>query len=77
MEAIAQVSGEVDSVVSLEGTTREIALEGVIAEARARAVEAGADAATVALAEIEETPLAYLPGNAVRVAAKVIGELRA
>lgn len=75
--AIAQVSGEVDSVVSLEGTTREIALEGIVAEARARAVEAGADAATVALAEIEETPLAYLPGNAVRVAAKVIGELRA
>ena len=75
--AIAQVSGEVDSVVSLEGTTREIALEAVIAEARARAVEAGADAETTTLAEIEETPLAYLPGNAVRVAAKVIGELRA
>ena len=35
--AIAQVSGEVDSVVSLEGTTREIALESVVAEARARA----------------------------------------
>lgn len=75
--AIAQVSGEVDSVVSLEGTTREIALESIVAEARARAVEAGADAETTTLAEIEETPLAYLPGNAVRVAAKVIGELRA
>ncbi|WP_337182918.1 hydantoinase/oxoprolinase family protein [Shinella sp.] len=75
--AIAQVSGEVDSVVSLEGTTREKALESVVAEARARAVEAGAAAETVTLAEIEETPLAYLPGNAVRIAAKVIGELRA
>ena len=64
-------------MVSLEGTTREIALESVVAEARARAVEAGAAAETVTLAEIEETPLAYLPGNAVRVAAKVIGELRA
>ena len=29
------------------------------------------------LAEVEETPLAYLPGNAIRIAAKVIGELRA
>ncbi|PSJ56842.1 hydantoinase/oxoprolinase N-terminal domain-containing protein [Pseudaminobacter soli (ex Li et al. 2025)] len=75
--AIAQVSGEVDSVVSLEGSTREKALEIVVGEARARAVEAGADADTVILAEIEETPLAYLPGNAIRVAAKVIGELRA
>lgn len=75
--AIAQVSGEVDSVVALENTTREAALEGVVAEARARAVEAGADSTTITLAEIEETPLAYLPGNAVRIAAKVIGELRA
>ena len=74
--AIAQVSGEVDSVVSLEGTSREIALETIVGEARSRAVEAGADADTVTLAEIEETPLAYLPGNAIRVAAKVIGELR-
>ena len=75
--AIAQVSGEVDSVISMEGTTRERALEAVVAEARARAVEAGADADTVTLVEIEETPLAYLPGNAIRVAAKVIGDLRA
>lgn len=75
--AIAQVSGEVDSVVSLEGTSREIVLEALVGEARTRAVEAGADADTITLAEIEETPLAYLPGNAIRVAAKVIGELRA
>lgn len=75
--AIAQVSGEVDSVVSLEGTTREKALEGVVAEATARAVEAGAAAATVTLAEVEETPLSYLPGNAMRIAAKVVGELAA
>ena len=75
--AIAQVSGEVDSVVSLEGTTRERAMESIVEEARTRAVEAGAAHETVTLAEIEETPLAYLPGNAVRIAAKVIGELRA
>ncbi|MEI2707361.1 MAG: hydantoinase/oxoprolinase family protein [Albidovulum sp.] len=75
--AIAQVSGEVDSVVSLEGTSREKALDRVVAEARARAVEAGADEASITLAEVEETPLAYLPGNAIRIAAKVIGELRA
>jgi N-methylhydantoinase A/oxoprolinase/acetone carboxylase beta subunit len=75
--AIAQVSGEVDRVVSLEGTTREKALESIVAEARQRAVEAGAVAATIDLAELEETPLSYLPGNAIRIAAKVVGDLTA
>jgi N-methylhydantoinase A/oxoprolinase/acetone carboxylase beta subunit len=74
--AIAQVSGEVDTVVSLSGQTREVALERAIAEATRRATEAGADAATVMLAEIDETPLSYLPGNAMRIAAKVVGDLR-
>lgn len=75
--AIAQVSGEVDSVVALEGRSREAALEGIIAEARQRAVEAGAEESTVHLAEVEETPLSYLPGNAIRISVKVVGELRA
>ena len=35
--AIAQVSGEVDRVVSLEGTTRVAALEQIVNDARARA----------------------------------------
>ena len=75
--AIAQVSGEVDSVVSLEGTTRDAALERIVGAARQRAVEAGAVAASVELAELEETPLSYLPGNAIRIAAKVVGDLAA
>ncbi len=75
--AIAQVSGEVDRVVALEGSTRERALEAVVAEARTRAIEAGAKAETVELAELEETPLSYLPGNAIRFAAKVVGDLAA
>jgi N-methylhydantoinase A/oxoprolinase/acetone carboxylase beta subunit len=73
--AIAQVSGEVDRVVGLECTTREKALEGIVAEARLRAVEAGANPNSVQIAELEETPLSYLPGNAVRIAAKVVGDL--
>ena len=73
--AIAQVSGEVDRVVALEGTTRENALEGIVAEARLRAVEAGANPSSVQIAELEETPLSYLPGNAVRIAVKVVGDL--
>jgi hypothetical protein len=75
--AIAQVSGEVDSVVALEGRSREAALEGIIAEARHRAVEAGAAESSIQLAEVEETPLSYLPGNAIRISVKVVGELKA
>lgn len=74
--AIAQVSGEVDNVVSLSGRSRDSTIEGVVAEARRRAVEAGADAATITLAEIDETPLSYLPGSATRISVKVVGDLR-
>lgn len=73
--AIAQVSGDVDRVVSLEGSNRQQALDSVVQEARERAIEAGAQEATITLAEVEETPLAYLPGNALRISVKVIGEL--
>lgn len=74
--AIAQVSGEVDRVVSLDGQTREQAVASVVAEARQRAEEAGAAPESIQVAEIEDTPLAYLPGNASRIAVKVVGELR-
>ena len=40
----------------------------IVNDARARAVEAGARADSVELVELEETPLAYLPGNAIRIA---------
>lgn len=73
--AIAQVSGEVDTVVALAGTTRDQALESVVETARARAIEAGANPASLEVSELQETPLAYLPGNAVRVSAKVVGDL--
>ena len=73
--AIAQVSGEVDHIVSLDGTTREAALSASVAAAIARAVAAGADAETVQVVDIEDVPLAYLPGNATRVRVKVAGDL--
>jgi N-methylhydantoinase A/oxoprolinase/acetone carboxylase beta subunit len=73
--AIAQVSGEIDNVVSLAGRNREEVMAGLVAEARQRAVEAGADSETVVLVELDETPLSYLPGNATRIAVKVVGDL--
>jgi N-methylhydantoinase A/oxoprolinase/acetone carboxylase beta subunit len=73
--AIAQVSGEVDAVISMEGRSRDEALAEAIKTATDRAVEAGADPQSIDVADITETPLAYLPGNAVRIAAKVVGSL--
>ncbi len=74
--AIAQVSGEVDRIWHLEGRSRE----SVLAEAREMAYEkacrAGADPDTLELIESEDIPLAYLPGNAVRLRVKVAGWLK-
>ena len=70
--AIAQVSGEVDQVFS--GLGREEALERASSIARDRAISAGADPEHLHVVDIEDLPLAYLPGDARRVRVKVVGE---
>lgn len=74
--AIAQISGEVDRVYSLAEIPRDKALEQAKKEASQRAVEAGADPASVEIVDVEDVPLAYLPGNATRVRVKAVGDLR-
>lgn len=73
--AIAQVSGQIDRIYSLDDQTREDALEDAKSEATANAVEAGAAADSVDIVDIEEVPLSYLPGNAVRIKVKAAGTL--
>jgi N-methylhydantoinase A/oxoprolinase/acetone carboxylase beta subunit len=73
--AIAQVGGEVDRIVALEGTTREAALAEAKAEAVDRAVAAGADSDAVRVVDVDDVPIAYLPGNATRVRVKAVGDL--
>ncbi|MDI3299331.1 MAG: hydantoinase/oxoprolinase family protein [Bacillota bacterium] len=74
--AIAQVSGTVDRIFSLEQRSREAVLDEAREDAFAEAVRAGADPRSVEVIEVEEVPLAYLPGNAVRVKVKAAGRLR-
>jgi N-methylhydantoinase A/oxoprolinase/acetone carboxylase beta subunit len=74
--AIAQVSGTIDRVFALDAMSRTQALDEAARLARERACAAGADPAGVELLDLEEIPLAYLPGNAVRVKAKAVGRLR-
>lgn len=73
--AIAQVSGEVDRVFALEGTTRDAALAHARQDAIDRAVAAGAAPGTVEIVDVEDVPLAYLPGNATRIRVKAVGDL--
>ena len=73
--AIAQISGEVDRVYALAGTSRDAALDEAKTEASARAVAAGADPGTVQIVDVEDVPLAYLPGNATRIRVKAVGDL--
>jgi N-methylhydantoinase A/oxoprolinase/acetone carboxylase beta subunit len=73
--AIAQISGEVDRVYSLASMSREAALDDAKSEATAKAVEAGADRRTVEIVDVEDVPLAYLPGNATRIRVKAVGDL--
>lgn len=73
--AIAQVSGTVDRVFSYEALGRDKVLEQAREEAAGNAVAAGASASTVAITEVEELPIQYLPGRAVRVRVKAVGDL--
>ncbi|ADB52525.1 hydantoinase/oxoprolinase N-terminal domain-containing protein [Conexibacter woesei] len=74
--AIAQVGGEVDQMFSIgSGLTREEALEQASEEATARALAAGARPGSVRVVDVEELAIAYVPGNAVRIKVKAVGDL--
>jgi N-methylhydantoinase A/oxoprolinase/acetone carboxylase beta subunit len=70
--AIAQVSGEVDQVFS--GVGREDAIRKATELAREKAVLGGASADSLRVVEAEDLPLAYLPGDALRVRVRVVGD---
>jgi len=74
--AIAQIGGETDRIFSLAEMSRDQALGIAKSEAVDKAVAAGADRDTVEIVEVEEVPLAYLPGNATRIMVKAVGDLK-
>ncbi|HSJ27499.1 MAG TPA: hydantoinase/oxoprolinase family protein [Acidimicrobiia bacterium] len=73
--ALSQVGAQIDRVIALGGTTRQAALDAISEDARARCVEAGAEAETIRVVDVDEVPLAYLPSNAVRMSLRVVGDL--
>ncbi|HAA64883.1 MAG TPA: hydantoinase subunit beta, partial [Thermoanaerobacter sp.] len=73
--AIAQVSGEIDRIYSLSDMSREAALNDAKQRAINEAIKAGANPESVDVVYVEDIPLAYLPGNAVRIRVKAAGNL--
>jgi N-methylhydantoinase A/oxoprolinase/acetone carboxylase beta subunit len=71
--AIAQVSGEVDQV--FRDLPRSEAIAKAAALAADRAVAAGANRATLETVETEDIPIAYLPGNSIRVRVRGVGDV--
>ncbi|MBM3584228.1 MAG: hydantoinase/oxoprolinase family protein [Alphaproteobacteria bacterium] len=71
--AIAQVSGECDQV--FQGLPREAVIAEATRIAERRAVAAGADPASLKVVEVEDLPLAYMPGNALRARVRVVGDI--
>lgn len=74
--AIAQAGGEVDRIFALDTATRQEVLAAAKNEATGKAVAAGARPGSVQIVEVDEVPIAYLPGNAVRVRVKAVGDLQ-
>ena len=76
-DPVVRYSGRLGLLRYLLGAMgREAALESAREEARERAIAAGADRETISIMQVEEIPLAYLPG-AVRVNVKAVGDLAA
>ena len=71
--AMAQISGEVDQVYS--DVSRGEAIESATRLARARAIESGADESTLVTVDVDDLPMAYIPGNCRRVKVRVAGAL--
>lgn len=71
--AIAQVSGEADQV--FRDLSRDEAIAAALKIASDRAVQSGAARDSLKTIEVEDMPIAYLPGNALRVRARVAGSI--
>ncbi|NOZ66219.1 MAG: hydantoinase/oxoprolinase family protein, partial [Alphaproteobacteria bacterium] len=73
--AIAQIGAEIDKVFSYDDIGREKAMDMAKQEVIEKAVTAGALRDTIEIIDIEEVPLAYVPGGAVRLRIKAAGQL--
>ncbi|MFQ5548116.1 MAG: hydantoinase/oxoprolinase N-terminal domain-containing protein [Woeseia sp.] len=75
--AIAQIGGEAERLVSYRDQAREQAISQVTREAVELARAAGADAATIKVADIEETSISYMEEGSTKLRIKAVGDIAA
>lgn len=73
--AIAQISGQVEKIFMLDKIGREEAIKEAKNMAIEQAIKAGADPESIEIVDIDDVPLAYIPGNATRIRVKAAGNL--
>ena len=74
--ALGDISGTVERIYSLENQDYKTVIEEARKEAILEAIQAGADPAKVDIIQLEDFPLAYLPGNAIMDRVKAAGPFK-
>jgi len=75
--AIAQIGGEVERLVNFNELPRKDAIAQLSGEATRIAVSAGADAASIRIAEVEETTMSYMNEGSTKIRVKAVGDIAA
>ena len=73
--ANAQVGSETESIVSYRRISREKVIQEMTARLTAELQHAGADSATIRVADIEETAVSYMADESTRIRVKMVGDL--
>ncbi len=73
--SIAQISGQIEQIYVYSEQNREESLNDAQRQAADLAKEAGADANTLELVEVEEIPIAYNADGSTKVRVKIVGDL--
>ena len=75
--AIALIGGEAERFVNYRETARETCIAETRAAAQQVAISAGAQAASIRVTEMDETPIPYMDPGATRIRVKVVGDVAA
>ncbi|GIN94073.1 hydantoinase [Siminovitchia terrae] len=73
--ALGDISGTVERIYSLEEQDYQKVIQEARSEAIQEAIDAGANPEKVDIIQLEDFPLAYMPGNAILVRVKAAGPL--
>tara|TARA_R110000824_G_scaffold45409_20_gene131376 strand:- start:6130 stop:7692 length:1563 start_codon:yes stop_codon:yes gene_type:complete len=74
--AKSQIGSEIDKIFSYTELGREPSIELAKTQASQSCEAAGAEPDSIEIVDVDEIPLSYLPGGAVRIRVKAVGDLR-